>query len=83
MVAPRHLGRGFYNGVTGASLYPWTEFVETDDERYAAQMPNPGRPRAILADRAALPDHLATDVVERADRLFSGMKDGPLACGWS
>lgn len=57
--------------------YPWTEFVETDDGRYAAPVPDPKRPRATLADLDALPLHLEHDDVERSDALFDSINNGP------
>jgi hypothetical protein len=59
------------------TYYPWTEFVETDEGRYAAQIPDPTRPRATLSDPAQLPGHLAGNTVERTDALFASIKDGP------
>src|SRR5690349_12129936 len=37
------------SGSTASEIfYPWTEFVETDDGRYAAPIPNPNHPRKII-----------------------------------
>lgn len=57
--------------------YPWTEFVETDDGRFAATIPDPARPRASLKDGDPLPPQYATLNVARADRLFGSIQDGP------
>ena len=62
---------------TSRTFYPWTEFVETDDDRFAAPIPDPSRPRAILADIDRLPPWLSTYRVERSDRLFRSISDGP------
>ena len=64
-------------GESGNSLYPWTEFVETDDERYAAGISDPGHPRALLKDGAPIPNWFGTATVERTDKLFDGVRQGP------
>jgi len=64
-------------GKSGSHLYPWTEFVETDDLRLAAPIPDPVRPRAMLAHGATIPGRLASATVDRTDRLFKGVKSGP------
>ena len=64
-------------GESGSSLYPWTEFVETDDGRYAAGISDPAHPRALLKHGAAIPDRFATATVERTDQLFHGIRQGP------
>lgn len=63
-------------GVDSATYYPWTEFVETDDGRYAAIIPKPGRPRAQLRDGDPLPDRFDARVVERSDALFDSIAEG-------
>lgn len=64
-------------GESGASLYPWTEFVETDDGRYAAGISDPNHPRALLKHGAVIPDWFRTARVERTDQLFNGIRQGP------
>jgi hypothetical protein len=64
-------------GVSGRSRYPWTEFVETDDGRYAAEIPDPDHPRAVLKEGAPVPDWFATAAIERTDQLFRGTRKGP------
>ncbi|MDA8203986.1 MAG: hypothetical protein M0Z49_14740 [Chloroflexi bacterium] len=64
-------------GESRASLYPWTEFVETDDGRYAAGISDPDHPRALLKQGAVIPDWFGTATVERTDRLFNGIRQGP------
>ncbi len=58
------------------TYYPWTEFVETDDGRFAAVIPNPQRPRTILRKGAALPDHLDRARVACSDDLFHSIQSG-------
>jgi len=64
-------------GEAGSSLYPWTEFVETDDARYAAGVSDPAHPRALLKHGAAVPDRFDAGTVERTDQLFHGVRQGP------
>ncbi len=64
-------------GESGSSLYPWTEFVETDDERYAAGISDPAHPRALLKHGAAIPERFHAATVERTDQLFEGVRQGP------
>jgi len=64
-------------GEAGSSLYPWTEFVETDDRRYAAGVSDPAHPRALLKDGDPIPARLQGATVERIDQLFSGIRQGP------
>ena len=64
-------------GESGSSLYPWTEFVETDDGRYAAGISDPNHPRALLKHGAVIPEWLRTARVERTDQLFNGVRKGP------
>ena len=64
-------------GESGSSLYPWTEFVETDDGRYAAGVSDPAHPRALLKHGAVITDRLRTATVERTDQLFNGIRQGP------
>ena len=63
--------------VDSTTYYPWTEFVETDDGRYAAPIPDPDRPRAMLADLDDLPPRFAGMVVERSDQVFTSIAEGP------
>ncbi|MGW4905943.1 hypothetical protein [Streptomyces sp. NPDC004270] len=63
-------------GADSNTYYPWTEFVETDDGRYAAIIPKPGRPRAQLRDGDLLPDRFTDRVVERSDALFDSIAEG-------
>lgn len=64
-------------GEAGSSLYPWTEFVETDDGRYAAGVSDPAHPRALLKDGVAIPGRFDQDTIERTDQLFHGIRQGP------
>jgi hypothetical protein len=59
------------------TYYPLTEFVETDDGRFASPIPNPERPRALLADGAQLPARFRDAAVERADGVFGSIENGP------
>jgi len=59
-----------------ARWYPWTEFVETDDGRFAATIPDPSRPRAILNETFRLPSRFAGLEVARADELFRSIREG-------
>ena len=65
------------SGVSGTSLYPWTEFVETDDGDVAAGLPDPDHPRALLKHGSAIPDRFASATIERTDALFEGIRNGP------
>ena len=58
-------------------FYPWTEFVETDDGRYASPIPNPARPRKILTRRDPLPERFRGAHVVRSDELFDHITNGP------
>lgn len=58
-------------------FYPWTEFVQTDTERYAAPIPNPDQPRKILTHQDPLPARFRTAEVERSDQLFNHITNGP------
>ena len=62
---------------SGSSFYPWTEFVETDDGRYAAGISDPDHPRALLKEGAAIPDRFRTARIERTDQLFKAVRRGP------
>jgi hypothetical protein len=42
-------------GEVGNSFYPWTEFVETDTEHFAAPIPNPEHPRKMLTPSDPMP----------------------------
>jgi hypothetical protein len=64
-------------GETGSSLYPWTEFVEADDGRFAAGVSDPAHPRALLKDGDPIPARFQVAAVERTDQLFSGIRQGP------
>lgn len=59
------------------SFYPWTEFVETDTGDFAATIPNPEHPRAILTASDPLPGRFRGARVERADQLFEQIRNGP------
>jgi hypothetical protein len=62
---------------TPGRWYPWTEFVETDDGRYAATIPNPDKPRSTLAEGDPLPERYSTQTVARSDELFDSISRGP------
>jgi len=59
------------------TYYPWTEFVETDRGGYAAPIPNPNHPRKVLTHEDPLPDRFLDAEVERSDRLFDQIANGP------
>ena len=56
---------------------PWTEFVRVREGYYAATIPDPLRPRGLLADGDPLPKRLENARVERADQLFHSMINAP------
>jgi hypothetical protein len=60
----------------GERYYPWTEFVESDDGRYAATIPNPERPRAILREGDPLPSRFDKGEVATTRDLFSSVRRG-------
>jgi hypothetical protein len=62
---------------TSSIYYPWAEFVETDDGRYAASIPNPDHPRKILTQQDPLPARFRNSQVERLDKLFGQVANGP------
>jgi hypothetical protein len=64
-------------GESGSSLYPWTEFVETDDARFGAGIPDPANPRALLKIGAPIPDRFLGATVLRTDQLFHSVREGP------
>jgi len=64
-------------GSIDSPFYPWTEFVETDAGLFAAPIPDPARPRAILKDVNDLPEALVNAVVQRTDELFDQVAAGP------
>jgi hypothetical protein len=57
--------------------YPLTEFVETDTGVFAAQVPDPEQPRAILRDGQSLPRRFSGKVIARADEVFDSVRKGP------
>lgn len=60
------------------TYYPLAEFVETDDPGlFASPIPDPDRPRALLAEGSALPPRFHYATVERADRVFRSIENGP------
>lgn len=75
---PRRRAVTFLSSLSGAAgLYPLTEWVETDDGQMATGVPDPARPRAALKDRDPQPLWLEPWNVSRADRIFSGIANGP------
>jgi hypothetical protein len=56
--------------------YPWTEFVETDDGRFAAPIPNAARPRSYLKAGDPLPERFAGATVEPLGALIAAVRDG-------
>jgi hypothetical protein len=56
--------------------YPWAEFVETDDGRFAAPIPNPARPRSYLKVGESLPDRFSRATVEPLGTLIPSVRDG-------
>lgn len=67
----RHQG-----GPDSRTYYQWTEFVETDDGRFAAVIPNPEHPRTLLREGGLLPDHVHAAHVARSDELFRSIRSG-------
>jgi hypothetical protein len=63
-------------GPDSRTYYQWTEFVETDDGRFAAVIPNPEHPRTLLREGGVLPDHVRPAHVARSDRLFGSIRSG-------
>jgi hypothetical protein len=63
-------------GEVGNSFYPWTEFVETDTEHFAAPIPNPEHPRKMLTPSDPMPGRYRGAHVERTDQLFDPMRTG-------
>lgn len=60
------------------TYYPLVEFVETDDPGlFASPIPDPDRPRALLAEGMVLPPRFHNATVERADRVFRTIENGP------
>lgn len=58
--------------------YPWAEFVESDDGRYSAAVPvDPSASRAQLKVGDAIPDRFQSAVLERTDKLFKSVRNGP------
>ncbi len=64
-------------GEDSKTFYPWSEFVATDEGDFAAIIPNPQRPRAVLSDGDPLPTRFARARVERTDALYGKVADGP------
>jgi hypothetical protein len=64
-------------GTSPKNWYPWVEFVETDDGRYAAPLPDPDHPRGMLRDGSPLPLGYDTFEVARTDELFGSVRHGP------
>lgn len=62
---------------TSSTYYPWIEFVETDDGRYAAPISNPDHPRKVLTGEDPLPARFRDSQVERLDKLFDKVTNGP------
>ena len=56
--------------------YPLVEFVEVDDGRFAAPMPNPARPRSYLKAGDEIPSRFAGSTVEPLDALIASVRDG-------
>jgi hypothetical protein len=73
----RQRGRAVVFRRAGTALYPWTEFVETEDGRYAAGIPRADRPRALAMNRSELPAGMAQADIRRTDELFANVRKGP------
>jgi hypothetical protein len=58
-------------------LYPLTEFVETDDGRFSADILNPHRPKTRLKDGDPIPSEYKTANVARRDALYGSVANGP------
>lgn len=56
--------------------YPLVEFVQVDDGRFAAPLPNPARPRSYLRAGDELPARFRDSTVERLDALIASVRDG-------
>ncbi len=57
--------------------YPLIEFVETDDRKFAAIIPDPKKPRSACTDPNDLPERFRAAIISRTDELFGGVKNGP------
>lgn len=57
--------------------YPCVEFTQTDKGSFAAIIPDPNHPRAVLSKKEQLPKHLAHANVAPVDELFDSIKKGP------
>lgn len=68
---------GQQGGDASTILYPWTEFVETSDGRYAAIIPDPERPRATLRDGTPVPSRFRMAPIERTDHLYEEVSNAP------
>ena len=65
-------------GRDSTTYYPLAEFVESDAPgTFAAPIPDPGRPRALLSAGAQLPVRFASLRVVRADEAFGSIDNGP------
>lgn len=78
----RNRGRAIVFQHVGASdsntYYPLAEFVESDEPgHYASTIPDPARPRALVAEGATLPARYRAARVERADKVFRTIENGP------
>lgn len=50
--------------------------MESDTGRFAASIPDPERPRAIVRQETSLPARFAGKSVARADNLFESIRQG-------
>ncbi len=64
-------------GGSSSERYPLVEWVESDDGRMTAGVPDPARPRAQLKDGDDLPTWLESWPFARCDELFANVASGP------
>jgi hypothetical protein len=73
----RDRGRWVVFGRSGSTDYPWLEWVETDDGRVAAPVPDPVSPRKVATDPDLVPEFAQGLPLARADELFERIRRGP------
>jgi hypothetical protein len=65
-------------GSESSTFYPLAEFVESDHPgRFASSIPDPERPRFLLAATSSLPPRFKRAHVMRADAAFNTIENGP------
>jgi hypothetical protein len=63
-------------GPRSTAIYPWAEFVETDDGQMSAVVPDPEHPRRILREGDPVPPRYRGERLARADELFGSIANG-------